>query len=387
MKLPLGLICAFLISASSAKLFCESSPSKTKPNINLNELFNPRSQSNVPEATGNAHESKKNEKSPIARGSLRGTVRVRTSLRVRKDAWGTTIGKLYNGDRVRVYPGQSKPNWYKISKGNLRGYSHKNYISLDPNQALLTPLTVSSSSPFIGELKYYSVNSSGETTLHTRMVPMPLMAMESRSKRSSLKSSGPLKNRVDTSHGGAHIKNIPAFKQLGPDPFSADGKSWQPNGYCGPTSLQMVLAYYGIERSRDDLALTACNNNGKVTKKNVKSSSHQGQVYAKGNGGSWSAIVNQGKRFGFKRSKVGYINIKTLRNRIAAGRPQIVSVAGYLRFKNGKPYSPAGHLMVVTGVKANGDIIINDPIRGKNMIMTERDFARVWRRNAIDIRK
>jgi|SaaInl4_135m_RNA_FD_contig_111_76981_length_5283_multi_3_in_0_out_0_2 hypothetical protein len=286
-----------------------------------------------------------------------GTVEVSSFLRIRTSPWGDITGRLYNGERVQVDLSESKKYWYKIFRGGTSGYSHKNYIVLDGKQS------PSPSKP----------REESKPTPPDQPTPKP---------------SGPLKDRVDTSDG-VYIKGVPSFKQnpQGSDPFSPGGQSWRPSGFCGPTSLQMVLAYYGIEKPRNDLALTACSTNGKILDNNVRSTTFKGQLYAKGRGASWEAFTRQGKRFGFKNSHVsGDGSIASIKKRIAKGRPQIVSVRGTLNFKNGRSYHTGGHIIVIRGVRANGDMVINDPVRGGDMVMKQRDFLRVTRGVTIDIK-
>lgn len=354
--LNITMILGLLTTLSSPDLLAKP---QARKNINLNKLFTNQGQAQAGNFTENSPRSREDTRTP----KVYGTVRVNSSLRVRTDVWGTIIGKLYNGDRVRVDLAQSKPKWYKIFRDNLSGFSHSRYIVLDSDQdyPVVDPVPIANPTP-----------NPPPAPEPSRPTPVP---------------SGDLAKNVDTSDG-AYILGVPSFKQKANDPFSPDGSSWRPEGYCGPTSLQMVLAYYGVEKSRDDLALTVCSANGEVLRTDVKSEVHQGQVYAKGNGASWPALVSQGKRFGFKHSNVQMgVNMATIRERVAAGRPQIISVRGDLKFKNGNPYTTQGHVMVIRGVRENGDVVINDPVRGADMVMSEHNFVRVWKGNAIDIKR
>ena len=337
------------------------SSSQAPNNVNLNEIF--KNDRNLQESGGNFTQNSPGSRGTNTVQTVWGTVKVNSSLRIRTEPWGTIIGKLYNGNRVRVDLAQSKPNWYKIFRDDRSGFSHKNYIVLDSEQdhPVVAPVPVSNT------------------------VTEPLPAPEA--SRPAPIPSGPLSDRVDTSDG-AYILGVPSFKQKANDPFSPDGSSWRPQGYCGPTSLQMVLAYYGIEKARDDLALTACSSDGRVLDTNVRSTGFRGHLYAKGSGASWDGFLRQGQRFGFDKSKITQVSTSsTMRDRIAKGRPQIVSVRGTLNFKNGNSYTTAGHIMVVRGVRANGDLVINDPVRGGDMIMSERNFFRVSRGISIDIKR
>lgn len=178
------------------------------------------------------------------------------------------------------------------------------------------------------------------------------------------------------------------------DPFDPNGGSgWRPQAYCGPTSMQMVLAFYGIKKPRDYIALTRLDKNGNVIETNYRSSSFRGQVYAKGTGSAYAPMVNMAKHLGFKNSKIHYVSHSrssgtSLKSLLATGRPQIVSVKGRVRYTDGGSWNTRGHIMVATGMTGKGDVIVNDPARsGGQRIIPKRDFLRIWQGFSVDFKK
>ena len=100
-------------------------------------------------------------------------------------------------------------------------------------------------------------------------------------------------------------------------------------------------------------------------------------------------MVNLAKRLGFNKSKqVWTNNLNTVKSMIAAGRPQIISVVGRVRYKGGGSWNTNGHIMVVRGFDSAGDVIVNDPAgNGRRKVIRRSDFMRIWRGFTVDIRK
>ncbi|HEY9070845.1 MAG TPA: SH3 domain-containing protein [Candidatus Ozemobacteraceae bacterium] len=67
-----------------------------------------------------------------------GTVEVNTSLNVRSSPWGSVIGGLTNGMKVKII-GKEDP-WYKISYQGKTAYVHQNYISTAKQPAGQVPV-------------------------------------------------------------------------------------------------------------------------------------------------------------------------------------------------------------------------------------------------------
>lgn len=84
-------------------------------------------------------EDKKDDKKDAAAKIIEGTVRVSTSLNIRSGPWGTIIGSLYNGNKVKI-TGKSG-DWYKIDHNGQTAYVHANYVDTPDKKAGNTPVT------------------------------------------------------------------------------------------------------------------------------------------------------------------------------------------------------------------------------------------------------
>jgi hypothetical protein len=133
---------------------------------------------------------------------------------------------------------------------------------------------------------------------------------------------------------------------------------------CSPTSVSMVLAWYGIERPTAEVAARAYD--------------AQHDIY-----GGWARAVQAA----FEQGLPGYVTRFSawdgVRREIAAGRPVIVSLRAREGELAGAPYeSTGGHLVVITGFDERGDVHVNDPATAdpaKGVVTYSReDMERVW---------
>jgi len=304
-----------------------------------------------------------------------GTVKVQARLNLRDSApkgktWGRIIGQLRPEDRVLVDFHRSKLPWYHVRINGRTGFAHSRYIKLDSIDELIARAKIKSS----------------QKASHDSVV-------QSQEPKSSSESGSILKE-----NGRVEVQGVPMFFQGAKDPYDPKGgKGWRPWAYCGPTSLQMVLGYHGVKKSRDELALTRLDSKGQVLDKGYKSSSFRGQMYAKGHGSAYGPMVRIAKHFGFKRTRRIYPSLEpsktnksksSLRELLNQGRPQIVSILGEVRYTDGSRWrSRSGHILVITGMTKKGDILVHDPAKsGGNKTIRQRDFLRIWRGFTVDVR-
>ncbi len=119
--------------------------------------------------------------------------------------------------------------------------------------------------------------------------------------------------------------------------------------YCGPTSLGMIMQYYGVDKATKTLA-NLC---GTGT-----------------NGTGYNEMVSVAKKLGFGGSYVATgKSVDFLRSATDAGKPVLVHV-------DTQGYWP-GHYMVVTGVH-DGRVYLNDPWRGGARSYTIAQFNAQW---------
>ncbi len=147
------------------------------------------------------------------------------------------------------------------------------------------------------------------------------------------------------------------------------------SGWCSPTSVTMVLAYWSGRLSRSELDMP------------VPTVAHA--IYDKVYDGTGNWPFNTafaGSFDGIRAYVTRLSDIRELEEWVAVGIPPVVSVSYDLL--NGKPKDEdPGHLMVCDGFTATGDIVLNDPAhhpdRGQNArrIFPRANFERAWKRS------
>ncbi|OQB29481.1 MAG: Peptidase C39 family protein [Bacteroidetes bacterium ADurb.Bin174] len=150
----------------------------------------------------------------------------------------------------------------------------------------------------------------------------------------------------------------------------------QPDSYtCGPTSLRMMMAYYGSWYSVSTIS-------------NYMASIGDSPYY---DGVAPSTITSAASHYGFSpTTQYGWDYLKSA---IAAGHPVIANIQilanNYPRYYpgGGAAYSgySGGHYVVVTGLHANSDgsveyVVVNDPSKG-NVKYTRASFETSWVNN------
>jgi len=179
---------------------------------------------------------------------------------------------------------------------------------------------------------------------------------------------------VSNQGGTVEVRGVPLYRQGGPDQHSPNGQSWRPQAYCGPTSFQMVMSYYGINKSRDYWGLTVPG-----TTQQVRSGS-RGQMYVYNAGAVYPPMVAMAKAHGMSKSQIrNNLTIAGLKELVAQGRPQIVRIDGTIRYSDGYSRTTPGHVIVVTGVTAAGNVIVQDPATARRHEITGASFRQIWR--------
>jgi uncharacterized protein YvpB len=112
---------------------------------------------------------------------------------------------------------------------------------------------------------------------------------------------------------------------------------------CSPTSVAMVLSYYGVDQPTEQVAAGVFD--------------HGARIY-----GNWPFNVAYAAQHGMRGVVRHFGSMQEVERELQAGRPVIISVA----YAAGElPESPLrqtdGHLIVITGVNEAGDFYVNDP--------------------------
>jgi hypothetical protein len=120
-------------------------------------------------------------------------------------------------------------------------------------------------------------------------------------------------------------------------------------GWCSPTSLSMVLAYWGEKLQRPEL-----NHTVPETAEAINDTGLDGT-------GNWPFNTAYAGMFPGMRAYVTRLNdVTELEDWIAAGVPVIVSVSSYLT-NDRSSGRDNGHLIVCAGFTEEGDVVANDP--------------------------
>jgi hypothetical protein len=135
---------------------------------------------------------------------------------------------------------------------------------------------------------------------------------------------------------------------------------------CSPTSLSMVLSFWGVDKKTLDVAELV-----RLPKS---------QTF-----GHWSFNVAVAAALGLEGWVARLDGLSELEREIAAGRPVVCSVTFGDGELTGAPLKKTkGHLLVVCGFAANGDVVAMDPAAPKSScrrVYARAEFHRAWRVN------
>jgi hypothetical protein len=151
--------------------------------------------------------------------------------------------------------------------------------------------------------------------------------------------------------------DVPFRSQRTPDPLLS-------GRLCSPTSVAMVLASNGVVRPVFDVASRAYD------------SRHD--IY-----GNWPRNIQAAYTLGVPGYLTRFSQWSDVYNTLNAGTPLIVSIQAKKGELRGAPYSETGgHLIVVRGYNAAGDLLVNDPASGEEangrLVYNREDLQKVW---------
>jgi peptidase C39-like protein len=135
------------------------------------------------------------------------------------------------------------------------------------------------------------------------------------------------------------------------------------NQICSPTSVSMVMQYWGVNRPTIENALAI----------------YDGEYDLFGN---WARAVQRAGELGLEGWVERFRNWEKVKEEIAMGRPVIASIA----FRKGEFPSAVisrtnGHLIVIRGFTEGGDVIVNDPAsreKGEGAVYKAEELGKAW---------
>ncbi|MFF5205869.1 C39 family peptidase [Streptosporangium sp. NPDC000396] len=159
--------------------------------------------------------------------------------------------------------------------------------------------------------------------------------------------------------------------------WDGGGENW-----CSPASMSMVLAYWRRGPEREDLSWISPDDPCPAVDhaaRDMYDHSYQGT-------GNWPFGLAYAGRYGLTGFVTRLRSLTELERFIRAGIPVITSQSFREHELPGAGYSTGGHIMVVVGFTANGDVIANDPAapddRAVRRVYPRAAFENVWLRGS-----
>lgn len=176
--------------------------------------------------------------------------------------------------------------------------------------------------------------------------------------------------------GVGTVLPVPTYSQMvhsGHYPqWGSGGEAW-----CSPTSTAMVLAYHGISPTPTGITPGHADAVVDHTAKMVFDHGYDGT-------GNWAFNTAYAATLVAGDSYVTRMrDLREAEDHIAAGVPLIVSIAFARNQLTGAPISASnGHLLVIVGFEADGDVVVNDPAGATNAevrrVYDRAQFERIW---------
>ncbi len=156
--------------------------------------------------------------------------------------------------------------------------------------------------------------------------------------------------------------------------YGGGGEAW-----CSPTSTAMVLAYYDALPPIEDAAWVGPGHADAV----VDDIARQTFDYRYDGTGNWPFNTAYAATRTDKAFVTRFASLRGVERLVAAGIPTITSLTFSSGQLSGAPISSTnGHLLVVVGFTADGDVVVNDPAAGGNStvrrVYDRAQFENAW---------
>ncbi|MFC4008638.1 C39 family peptidase [Nonomuraea purpurea] len=174
--------------------------------------------------------------------------------------------------------------------------------------------------------------------------------------------AGPVELAVPRHSQHAHAGHHPQW--------DGGGANW-----CSPASVAMVLGYWGLGPGPQELAWVGEGDPAPIVDHaagGAYDESYQGT-------GNWAFNVAYAGRFGLSGFVTRLRSAVELERFVRAGIPVITSQSFKAHELPGSCYSTNGHILVVVGFTAGGDVVVNDPAAP-----SEAEVRRVYPRAAFE---
>ncbi|SCE67291.1 Peptidase_C39 like family protein [Micromonospora purpureochromogenes] len=158
--------------------------------------------------------------------------------------------------------------------------------------------------------------------------------------------------------------------------YDGGGEAW-----CSPTSTEMVVEYWGRRPSAADTSWV----DPTYPDPTVNHAARMTYDYQYDGAGNWPFNTAYAATFAGLEGRVTRLHsLDELERFIAAGIPVVTSQSFLASELDGAGYGTSGHLMVVVGFTADGDVIANDPASSSNEavrnVYQREQFEQIWLR-------
>ncbi|WP_346537127.1 peptidase C39 family protein [Micromonospora sp. DPT] len=158
--------------------------------------------------------------------------------------------------------------------------------------------------------------------------------------------------------------------------YDGGGEAW-----CSPTSTEMVIEYWGRKPTAADTSWV----DPTYPDPTVNHAARSTYDYQYDGAGNWPFNTAYAATFPGLEGRVTRLHsLDELEHFIAAGIPVVTSQSFLASELDGAGYGTSGHLMVVVGFTADGDVIANDPASSSNEavrnVYQREQFEQIWLR-------
>ncbi|MFI7426162.1 C39 family peptidase [Micromonospora sp. NPDC049836] len=173
---------------------------------------------------------------------------------------------------------------------------------------------------------------------------------------------------------------VPRYSQnihIGEYPeFDNGGEAW-----CSPTSTEMVVEYWGRKPSAEDIAWV----DPSYADPTVDHAARMTYDYEYEGAGNWPFNTAYAASFPGLDARVTRMHsLDEVERFIKAGIPVVTSQSFLASELDGANYGTSGHLFVIVGFTAEGDVIVNDPASSSDEVVRNvykrSQFEQIWLR-------